>query len=72
MRSTLYLVVSALATVAVADQPNAFKVPNGGYQFKTGEPTTLKWEPSTDDTISLKLQSGEVSTPESGTTIACE
>lgn len=72
MRSNFYLAISALATLAAADNPNAFNIPKGGYHFEVGEPTTLKWNPSTDGTVSLKLQSGEVSTPESGSTIACE
>jgi len=72
MRSNFYLAISALATLAAADNPNAFNIPNGGYKFEVGEPTTLKWSPTTDGTVSLKLQSGEVSTPESGSTIACE
>jgi len=72
MRSNFYLAISALATLATAENPNAFNIPNGGYKFEVGEPTTLKWTPSTDGTVSLKLQSGEVSTPDSGSTIACE
>lgn len=72
MRSNFYLAISTFATLAAADNPNAFNIPKGGYQFEVGEPTTLKWNPTTDGTVSLKLQSGEVSTPESGSTIACE
>lgn len=72
MRSNFYLTIGALATLAAADNPNAFNIPKGGYQFEVGEPTTLKWNPTTDGTVSLKLQSGEVSTPESGSTIACK
>lgn len=72
MRSNFYLALSALVTLAVADKPNAFNIPNGGYSFKVGEATTLKWTPYTHGTVSLKLQSGEVSTPDSGSTIACE
>lgn len=72
MRSAYYLVLSAIAAVAVADNSNAFNIPNGGYKFNAGEATTLKWKPTTDGTVSLKLQSGEVLTPDGGTDIACE
>lgn len=73
MRSTFYLVLSTIATLVVAeDHPNAFNNPNGGYKFTVGEPTTLKWSPNSDSTVSLKLQSGDVLTPDGGSTIACE
>lgn len=72
MRSTFYLALSAVATLVVADNPNAFNIPKGGYKFTAGEPTTLKWNPNNDNTVSLKLQSGEVLTPDGGSTIACE
>ncbi|KAK2795539.1 hypothetical protein FQN50_009723 [Emmonsiellopsis sp. PD_5] len=70
MRSIIYLAVSALAAV-VAAQDNAFNVPKGGYQFEAGKPTTLSWEPSTDGTVSLRLQKGDGTsfTPGSGMVI---
>ncbi|KAK2775278.1 hypothetical protein FQN53_003258 [Emmonsiellopsis sp. PD_33] len=58
MRSIIYLAVSALAAV-VAAQDNAFNVPKGGYEFEAGKPTSLSWEPSTDGTVSLRLQKGD-------------
>ena len=71
MRSTYYLILSTIAAVVVADN-NAFNIPNGGYKFTAGTATTLKWKPDTDGTVSLKLQSGDVLTPDGGSTIACE
>lgn len=72
MRSTFYVALSAVATLVAADSPNPFNIPKGGYSFTVGEPTTLKWQPNSDGTVSLKLQSGEVLTPDGGSTIACE
>lgn len=72
MRSVLYLALSALAAVAVADKPNPFNIPNQGYTFTVGEPTTLSWSPNTEGTVTLKLLTGAVTNPKDGTTIACE
>ena len=72
MRSSISIVLGSLLALAAAENSNPFNVPNGGYKFKAGEPTTLKWNPTSDGTVSLKLQSGEVLTPDGGTTIACE
>lgn len=72
MRSTFFLALSTIATLVVADNPNAFNIPKGGYKFTAGEPVTLKWNPNSDGTVSLRLQSGDVLTPDGGTTIACE
>lgn len=70
MRSVLYLALSALAAVAVADKPNPFNIPNQGYTFTVGEPTTLSWSPNTEGTVTLKLLTGAVTNPKDGTTIA--
>ncbi|PLB44733.1 hypothetical protein P170DRAFT_479281 [Aspergillus steynii IBT 23096] len=73
MRSSIfYLTLSAIATLAAAaaDKANPFNIPADGYSFKAGEPTTLKWNPTTSGTVTLRLQWGGVLTPNSGTAIA--
>ena len=72
MRSSISIVLGSLLALAAAEGTNPFNIPNGGYTFKAGEPTTVKWNPTSDGTVSLKLQSGELLTPDGGTTIACE
>ncbi|CBF84879.1 hypothetical protein AN1449.2 [Aspergillus nidulans FGSC A4] len=69
MRSVFFFALSAVATL-VAARENAFNIPKNGYSFTAGEATTLSWEPSTEGTVTLKLQHGEVLTSDSGTTIA--
>ena len=71
MRSFMYMAVSAFAAFAAAQSnDNPFNVPNEGYDFTAGEPTTVTWDPTTDGTITLKLQIGTDITPESGIVIA--
>lgn len=73
MRSIFFLTLSAIATLAAAaEKANPFSIPNDGYTFKTGQPTTLKWNPTTSGTVTLRLQWGGVLTPNSGTPIASE
>ncbi|RAL01548.1 GPI anchored serine-threonine rich family protein [Aspergillus ibericus CBS 121593] len=69
MRSMFYLALSALATLATAAQ-NPFNVPDGGYEFEAGSPTTLIWDPTTSGTVSLRLQWGAVFTTTTGDSIA--
>ena len=71
MRFFTTLAVAAMAVVASADnKANPFNIPTDGYTFKTGEPTTLSWDPTTTGTVSLYLQWGAVTTSNSGTPIA--
>ncbi|KAH8433653.1 GPI anchored serine-threonine rich family protein [Aspergillus melleus] len=72
MRSIFFLTLSAIATLAAAasEKANPFNIPKDGYSFKTGEPTTLTWAPTTEGTVTLRLQWGGVLTPNSGTAIA--
>ncbi|KAJ5952379.1 uncharacterized protein N7479_010792 [Penicillium vulpinum] len=71
MRFFVSLAVAAMAAVASADsKANPFSIPVEGYTFKTGEPTALSWEPTTDGTVSLILQWGAVISGNSGTVIA--
>ncbi|KAJ5496951.1 hypothetical protein N7463_008938 [Penicillium fimorum] len=71
MRFFISLAVAAMAAVASANsKANPFNIPVEGYTFKTGEPTALKWEPTTEGTVSLILQWGAVMTGNSGTVIA--
>ncbi|KAK2861432.1 hypothetical protein FQN49_004211, partial [Arthroderma sp. PD_2] len=58
MRSVLYLALAAVE--------NAFQVPPGGYDFTAGKPTTLTWAPSTEGTVTIKLQMTRDITPGSG------
>ncbi|KAL1960805.1 hypothetical protein VTO42DRAFT_6635 [Malbranchea cinnamomea] len=69
----LYVAVSAFAALAAAQSTfneNPFNVPEGGYEFTAGEPTTLTWEPTTDGTVTIKLHYGDDITPESGMVLA--
>ncbi|KAI9367363.1 Ser-Thr-rich glycosyl-phosphatidyl-inositol-anchored membrane family-domain-containing protein [Aspergillus egyptiacus] len=68
MRSVFYFALSAIATL-VAAQENPFNIPPSGYEFTAGEPTTLNWEPTTDGTVTLKLQWGQTFTQDSGTVL---
>lgn len=68
--SIFYLAASAFAALAAASQPNPFNIPNNGYTFTVGQPTTLTWDPTTSGTVSLKLLWGAVTTADSGITIA--
>ncbi|KAB8257514.1 Ser-Thr-rich glycosyl-phosphatidyl-inositol-anchored membrane family-domain-containing protein [Aspergillus pseudonomiae] len=71
MRSIFYLTLSAMASLAAAATgANPFNIPAEGYSFEAGEPTTLTWKPTTEGTVSLKLQWGAVMTANTGTTIA--
>ena len=72
MHVIVFLTLTALMTVVAADGPNAFKVPPGGYKVMGGTPNQIDWEPSSKGTVTLKLQSGSVSGPETGTIIACK
>lgn len=69
MRSVFFLALGAIATLAAA-RDNAFNIPKDGYEFTAGESTTLKWAPSTQGTVTLKLQHGEAFDSSTGTTIA--
>ncbi|KAL4951321.1 Ser-Thr-rich glycosyl-phosphatidyl-inositol-anchored membrane family-domain-containing protein [Aspergillus filifer] len=69
MRSMFFLALSAVATLAAARE-NPFNIPSEGYSFTAGESTTLSWEPTTEGTVTLKLQWGSQFTSSTGTTIA--
>ncbi|PWY72502.1 hypothetical protein BO94DRAFT_246042 [Aspergillus sclerotioniger CBS 115572] len=69
MRSMFYFALSALATLATAAQ-NPFNVPDGGYEFEAGSPTTLIWDPTTSGSVTLRLQWGAVFTTTTGDLIA--
>ncbi|KAJ5247009.1 cell wall protein [Penicillium chermesinum] len=70
MRVSIVAAVAFSALVAANNEANAFNNPPGGYQFTAGKPTTLTWNPDTTGSVSLRLQSGSVSTPNSGDVIA--
>lgn len=73
MRAFSYFVAAALAAVvSAATTDNAFNNPEGGYTFTAGKPTTFTWKADTPGTVSLRLQTGKVTTASSGTEIACE
>ncbi|KAL2869968.1 GPI anchored serine-threonine rich family protein [Aspergillus lucknowensis] len=69
MRSVFFLALSAVATL-VAARDNAFNIPREGYEFSAGKPTKLSWDPSTEGTVTLKLQWGGAFDSSTGTTIA--
>ncbi|KAK2740409.1 hypothetical protein FQN57_006149 [Myotisia sp. PD_48] len=67
MRSIFYLALSALAAFAAAQtSDNPFSVPADGYDFTANIPTTITWDPTTQGTITIKLQIPGQITPDSG------
>ncbi|KMU90217.1 hypothetical protein CIHG_08027 [Coccidioides immitis H538.4] len=70
MRSPIVIALGVLAAVAAAARENPFNNPSGGYRFAANMPTTLSWEPTTDGTVTLKLQKAGAINPTSGITIA--
>ncbi|KAL2814789.1 Ser-Thr-rich glycosyl-phosphatidyl-inositol-anchored membrane family-domain-containing protein [Aspergillus granulosus] len=68
MRSIFFVALSAVATL-VAARENPFNIPPSGYEFTAGESTTLSWDPTTEGTVTLKLQWGESFTSTTGETI---
>lgn len=65
----VYIAVSAFAALASAQlggKENPFSIPEGGYEFDAGEPTTLTWDPTTDGTVTIKLHFGDGITPDAG------
>lgn len=65
----IYIAASAFAAVVsaqVGGTENPFNVPEGGYEFNAGEPTVLQWDPTTDGTVTIKLQYGDDITPDTG------
>jgi len=70
----LFITVTSLfaALAAAASTNNDFNNPKGGYSFTAGESTTLTWDHKSGSTVSLRLQSGSVTTANSGTVIACK
>jgi hypothetical protein len=40
---------------------NEFNIPDGGYKFVAGEPTTITWDPTTPNgTVTLELLWGNI------------
>ncbi|KAJ5088198.1 hypothetical protein N7456_011814 [Penicillium angulare] len=70
MRSAIIAAAAFSALVSAGSEANAFNNPKGGYVFTSGDSTTLSWDPTTSGTVSLRLQWGSVTTPESGDAIA--
>ncbi|KAL4883654.1 Ser-Thr-rich glycosyl-phosphatidyl-inositol-anchored membrane family-domain-containing protein [Aspergillus karnatakaensis] len=68
MRSVFFVALSAIATL-VSARENPFNIPGGGYEFAAGEATTLTWDPTTEGTVTIKLQWGDVLTSSTGSTI---
>ncbi|KAJ5392285.1 hypothetical protein N7509_007775 [Penicillium cosmopolitanum] len=67
-----FIIVTSLlaALVAAKSTNNDFNNPAGGYTFTAGDSTTVTWDHKSGSTISLRLQSGSVTTATSGTAIA--
>ncbi|KAF3398050.1 putative cell wall protein [Penicillium rolfsii] len=72
MRTTFFALAAALfaGVVSANSKANAFSIPLNGYTFTAGEPTTLTWNADSGSTVTLRLQSGAVTTANSGTVIA--
>ena len=69
MYLSLLSIFSALAAVSLAANPNPFDIPPQGLSFTAGQPTTLKWTPTTSGTVTLRLRQGASSDLEAGTVI---
>jgi hypothetical protein len=68
-----FIVTSLLAALAAATSTdNDFSNPAGGYSFTAGSSTTLTWDHKVGSTVTLRLQSGSITTATSGTVIACK
>ncbi|CAI7615071.1 hypothetical protein N7533_008920 [Penicillium manginii] len=66
-----FIVTSLLAALAAATSTdNDFSNPAGGYSFTAGSSTTLTWDHKVGSTVTLRLQSGSITTATSGTVIA--
>lgn len=61
-------VLAALTALALAASPNPFNVPQG-FSLTAGQPTTLKWRPTTPGTVMLRLRQGASNDLEAGTVI---
>ena len=46
-----------VAVALAASGPNPFNVPEG-FSLTAGKPTTLKWDPTTPGTVTLRLREG--------------
>jgi hypothetical protein len=64
------LLLVAFSALAVAQNPNPI-VPLEGT-VTAGQPTTIKWTPTTEGTITLSLRSGPASNLGPPTVIACK
>ncbi|KAF2096448.1 hypothetical protein NA57DRAFT_58363 [Rhizodiscina lignyota] len=61
---------SSAAAAASSGQPNPFVIPPAGLGFKAGQASVLNWQPTTHDTVTLVLRSGNGANLEAGTVIA--
>ncbi|KAI5308381.1 hypothetical protein KEM55_005867 [Ascosphaera atra] len=71
-----YIFSVLAATAALAGKvDNAINIPRDGYNIEAGKDTTLTWNPSTDGTVTIKLQdmtNNDVVTPNDGIVLARE
>ncbi|KAK5174312.1 uncharacterized protein LTR77_001392 [Saxophila tyrrhenica] len=65
-----FLALLAAPLVVLAQDPNAFIIPDEGIAAQGGEPLTLEWKPSTQGTVTLILRSGSSNDLNEGTVIA--
>ena len=70
IKYTSLLAFLSAPLLALAQQPNAFIIPDEGLSATGGQPLDLKWQPTTDGTISLILRSGSAENLAEGTIIA--
>lgn len=71
MYRSLLALATFVAVALAADNPNPFNVPEG-FALTAGEPTTLKWKPTTAGTVTLQLRQGSSNDLNKGTTIKCK
>lgn len=70
---SLSFVATLIAAVAAqSTEENAFLIPEEGLDIQAGEPTTIRWNPTTEGPVVLRLRSGAGSDLNQGTEIACE
>lgn len=69
--SFLASAVAALATVAYA-QTNPFSYPVAGNTLQAGSTVNIKWNPTTQGTVTLVLRNGVATDLNPGTKIACK
>ena len=67
-RPILALLAGCVAVALAASNPNPFNVPEG-FSLTAGKPTTLRWNPTTPGTVTLRLRQGASNNLDEGSVI---